>query len=389
MSELIDLAWPDVDGRLHHQPVAAAEVGANEIEIEPATLGWVGLEGPLRPVPDGPGFRSPWNPGSEARLCFLADGDGERSAACTRTILARALSAAEAIGASPVMAAEVELLLRSAPGGEPVYPFIENYGIAAGAPYEPIMRRLRALRFDSVRVTASNPEYGPGQFEINLSHGPAMAAADAVCLLRSWGETAAADAGLVADFSAKPGADLSGNGLHVHQSLWRGDRNVFWEGGLSAAGRSYMAGLLDAMAELAALGSPSEDAYLRREDGSFCPTVVCWGGDNRTVAVRALEDSEGATRVEQRDAAADANPYLIFAGHLQAGLRGIETGADPGPATTGNAYERRELPLLPTDLGTALDLLERSELGRATLGAETHAALLATLRGRVAERAAR
>ncbi|MCC6791725.1 MAG: glutamine synthetase [Thermomicrobiales bacterium] len=383
MSELVDIAWPDIDGRLQFESVAAAEANAAELEIDPAELGWVDLGGPLRPLPDGPRVESPWNPGRAAQLCVLVERDGGRSAACTRTVLARAIAAADAIGLRPVMAAEVELLLRDSPGGEPVYPNIDHYGIVAGAPYEPIMRRLRGLRFESVRVTASNPEYGPGQFEINLSHGPAMTAADAVCLLRAWSETTAAAAGLVADFSAKPGAELSGNGLHVHQSHWRGDRNAFWEDGLSAAGRSYLAGLLDGMPELAALGSPSEDAYRRREDGSFCPTAVCWGGDNRTVAVRALDGSEGATRLEQRDAAADANPYLTFAGQLQAGLRGIERGADPGPATSGNAYDRDDLPQLPTDLGTALDLLERSDLGRVTLGADSHAALVATLRERV------
>lgn len=386
MSELVDIAWPDLDGRLRFESVRDAEASAAELEIDPVELGWADLTEPLRPVPNGPRIESPWNPGRAAQLCFLVDRAGERSAACTRTILARALAAADRIGRRPVMAAEVELLLRTRPGGEPVYPNIDHYGIVAGAPYEPVMRRLRALRFESVRVTASNPEYGPGQFEINLSHGPAMAAADAVCVLRSWSETTAAAEGLVADFSAKPGDELSGNGLHVHQSLWCGDRNAFWDGGLSAAGRSYLAGLLEGMSELAALGSPSEDAYLRREDGSFCPTVVCWGGDNRTVAVRALDGSEGATRLEQRDAAADANPYLIFAGQIQAGLRGIERGADPGAATTGNAYDDDELHRLPTDLGVALELLESSDLGRVTLGTDTHAALLATLRGRVGRR---
>ena len=143
------------------------------------------------------------------------------------------------------------------------------------------------------------------------------------------------------------------------------------------------------MPELAALGSPSEDAYLRRENGSFCPTVVSWGGDNRTVAVRALADDEPATRVEQRDAAADANPYLVLAGQLRAGLRGMAAGSDPGEAITDNAYDHHELPALPTDLDSALALLRSSDLGREVLGERGHAAFLATIHERVGAGAAR
>ena len=388
MSELVDLAWPDVDGRLHFESVPAERAGRPALEVDPAELGWSGLDGPLfpEPVPGSGELASPWNANRAVLPCRLLGSDGEPSPVCGRTVLSEAIAAVDAIGAAPVMAAEVELVLLDSPGGEPVYPHIENYGIVAGSPYEPIMRLLRSLRFGPVRVTASNPEYGPGQFEINLSHGPAMAAADAVSLLRAWGESAAASVGLAADFSAKPGMELSGNGLHVHQSLWSGERNTFWDAGLSASARAYLGGLLDAMPELAALGSPSEDAYLRRENGSFCPTVVSWGGDNRTVAVRALADDEPATRVEQRDAAADANPYLVLAGQLRAGLAGMDAGSDPGEPITDNAYGHDELPALPTDLGSALTSLDSSDLGRKVPGERGHAAFVATMRGRVGER---
>jgi glutamine synthetase len=382
MSAALDLAWPDIDGNLRHVSVSRDGHGAR-LEVDPEELGWAGLSGAARPIPDGPALPSPWTPGGRVRLCRLETADGEPSPACSRSVLARAIEHAGGRGAAPVMAAELELLLRRSPGGEPVFPFIENYGIVAGEPYEPIMRRIRSLRFGHVRVTASNPEYGPGQFEINLSHGPAMAAADSICLLRAHAEQLATEAGLVADVAAKPGPDLSGNGLHVHQSLWDDDRNLFWAEGLSAAGRGYLGGLLRFMPELAALGSPSEDAYLRREVGSFCPTSVSWGGDNRTVAVRALDDSEGATRLEQRDAAADANPHLLMAGQLRAGLVGMERTLDPGPAAEGNAYERGDLPPLPKSLGEAMVLFARSELASCVLGGRGHAAFCATVGGRV------
>jgi glutamine synthetase len=381
---LVDLAWTDFDGRLEFVTVPLERAEAPlELELSGEALGWAGLDEPLHPVPDGNRIPSPWGGDRDVILCRLAGPDGERSPACARSILGRAVDRAKSADLEPVMAAEVEFVLRTGPDGDPVYPFIDNYGIYAGAAYESIMRRVRALRFDGIRVTATNPEYGPGQFEVNLSHGPALGAADAVCLLRSHVETLAAAAGLYADFAAKPRGDLSGNGLHVHQSLWRRGRNAFWAEGLSQQGAGYLAGLLGGIGELAALGSPTEAAYQRREVGSFCPTVISWGGDNRTVAVRALADTEGATRLEQRDAAADANPHLIFAGQIHAGLDGLEREADPGPRTEGDAYGRADLPSLPTDLAEALPLLEMSEQGRRVLGEPAHAAFCSTLASRI------
>lgn len=386
MTPSVDLAWPDIDGRLHHRSVSSADLGpvVDSITISGKDLGWPGLTETVHPAPDPVGLISPWRSGGEVRLCRLVDASGRHAPVCSRSVLGRAIERAASLGgAELVMAAEVEFMLRRGAGGEPVYPYIENYGIVAGAPYEPILRAIRDLHFGPVRVTASNPEYGPGQFEVNLSHGPALAAADAVALLRSHAEEIASANGLVADFAAKPGADLSGNGLHVHQSLWSQGSNRFWSDGLSAEARFYLGGLLASLGELAAVGSPSEDAYLRREVGSFCPTVVSWDGDNRTVAVRALADSEPATRLEQRDAAADANPYLVFAGQIHAGLEGIEGELDPGPRTTGNAYERDDLPQLPMGLGEALARLQASDLAIKVLGEDAHASLCAVLSGRV------
>lgn len=381
MSARVDLAWPDADGRLRHVTVAASEIGpiVKSVALSGDELGWPGLTGTVHPAPDPVGLPSPWRPAGDVRLCRLVDRYGTPATSCSRSVLGRAADRAASFGAEPVMAAEVEFLLRREPGGEPVYPYIENYGIVAGAPYEPILGAIRDLEFGPVRVTASNPEYGPGQFEVNLSHGPALAAADAVALLRSHAEELARTHGLAADFAAKPGDELSGNGLHVHQSLWSQRRNRFWSNGLSAEARSYLGGLLGSLSELAAIGSPSEDAYLRREVGSFCPTVVSWDGDNRTVAIRALADSESATRLEQRDAAADANPYLVFAGQIHAGLDGVDDGADPGPRATGNAYVRDDLPKIPTGLGESLRLLESSDLAIRVLGADAHASFCVAL----------
>ena len=378
----VDLAWPDRFGRLRSATVAADDVSdaVRTLRIDPHDLGWPGIPGPLRPEPDDAVHRVPGAPDRELRMCFLVGPDGETSPACGRATLSRALAEAARRDWQVVAAAEVEFFLTGL-DGEPVYRTIENYGIVAGAPYEGVLRQVRALRDAGIPVVASNPEYGGGQFEVNFMHGPALAAADHVSLMRAWTGAIAAGEGLRATFAAKPRPDGSGSGMHIHQSLWRGSENVFFgsRGELSQAGRNYLAGLLKGMAELAPLGSPTPLAYTRRADGSFCPTAICWGGDNRTVAVRALVDDESSTRIEQRDAAADASPYLILAGQVRAGLRGIDMQAEPGEPIEGNAYARSDLPRLPRTLEEALQRFEAGDLGPQVLGEEAYASLCGQL----------
>jgi glutamine synthetase len=378
MARFTDLSFPDRAGRLRvaSAPTTALGDAVASLRIEPAEIGWPGLPGPLTLAPDDAVYPSPWDPDREVRMCFLLDPSDRPSAACGRSALARAVDEARSAGYGTVAAAELELFLLDGTTRAPVYDAIQNYGIVAGAPYDDVMGEVRGLRRHGVAVMATNPEYGGGQFEINIKHGPAMAAADAVAMLRTWTGVISARHGFAATFVSKPWPEASGSGMHVHQSLWRGEDNAFWDDGrLSGVGRSYLAGLLDGMAELTPLGSPTARSYTRRSDGSFCPVNASWGGDNRTVAVRVLAESEAATRVEQRDAAADANPYLTIAGHVVAGIRGIAAGLKPGEPTEGNAYERTDLPALPRTLGDALALFERSTLARRVVGEEAHAVL--------------
>lgn len=380
-SASVDLAWPDSHGRLRSAVVPVDEVDAfvAGFEIDPAELDWPGVAGPLRLSPDGSAAFTPAG-GRPVRLCSLLGPDGEPSPACSRSVLGRMLAAAADAGFEVVAAAEIELFL-TGPDGRPVYEDINHYALVRGARFERVMRAVRGLTAAGIPVIATNTEYGGGQFEVNLRHGPALAAIDAVCLAKGAIAAAAADAGYGATFAAKPWPDQSGSGLHLHQSLWRDGRNAFWEeGGLSPLGRAYLAGLLDGMEELSPLGTPTALGYTRRSDLSFCPVNVSWGGDNRTVAIRALAEAESTTRLEQRDAASDGNPYLALAGQIGAGLRGIERGLEPPAPTTGNAYGRRDLRRLPRTLAEALDYFEASELAVTVLGPDAHAGLVEALR---------
>lgn len=381
MGRWAELGWVDRQGRLH---TLQAPDDSGPATVAAAEAGWPSVDEELQLRPDANAvYLLPGDAGGELALCDLVDPDGSQSPWCTRSVLRRAIAKAAAVDSRVIAAAELEFFLSETATGRPVFDTIEQYGIVAGERYEPVLRAIRALRNNGVPVTASNCEYGGGQFEVNLHHGDALAAADQIILLRSWGREIAERAGYGISFDAKPWPENSGSGMHFHQSLWTGDNNRFWSADtdeMSADGQSYLAGLLEAMPEMTALGSPTARAYLRRDDHSFCPTAVCWGGDNRTVALRVITESEAVARIEQRDAASDANPYLPLAAQIIAGLSGLERGATPPPMTTGDAYSQRGLQPLPAALEQALALFEQSALATELLGEEAHAAMLEILK---------
>ncbi|CAB4337945.1 unannotated protein [freshwater metagenome] len=381
MGRWAELGWVDRQGRLH---TLQAPDGSGPATVTAAEAGWPSVDDELQLRPDAEAvYLLPGDSGRQLALCDLVGPDGSESPWCTRSVLRRAIAKAASVDSRVIAAAELEFFLSDTTTGRPVFDTIEQYGIVAGERYEPVLRAIRALRNNGVPVTASNCEYGGGQFEVNLHHGDALAAADQIILLRSWAREIAEGAGYGISFDAKPWPDNSGSGMHFHQSLWAGEHNRFWSPDsdeMSADGQSYLAGLLEAMPEMTVLGSPTSRAYLRRDDHSFCPTAVCWGGDNRTVALRVITESEAVARIEQRDAASDANPYLPLAAQIIAGLGGVERSAVPAPMTTGDAYSQRDLPPLPASLEQALALFEQSALANELLGERAHAAMLEILK---------
>jgi glutamine synthetase len=175
--------------------------------------------------------------------------------------------------------------------------------------------------------------------------------------------------GYLASFMPKPFHDASGSGFHCHYSLWRDGRNIFADGGqLSDTGRYFVGGLQQRMAETALCGSPTPNGFRRRVVNSFCPTNASWGIDNRTAGLRVIEGSDSGTRVEKRDAGADANPYFLMAADIAAGLDGIEGHIEPGPVSVGNAYKDAEAPPIPTNIRTAIDLARGSDWLRGVMG---------------------
>ena len=334
-------------------------------------------------VPDLDSFRPvPWHPGAASVICDCREPDGREVAVSTRHILKDVLAHARALGYEPKVGAELEFYLLDS-SGRPLYEEIDCYSLTRGAVLEPFMERLRDdLAAMGVAIEACNTEFGPAQVEMNMHYADALEAADNTLRFKMAVKEIAQEMGWRATFMAKPLPEQSGSGFHLHQSLAELD------GGVNVFGRStpgdlevglmgrYLAGLLEHMPALTALGSPTVNAYKRIADHSFAPTQACWGVDNRTVGVRAIAGHKAANRLEWRGGAADANPYLVVAACVAAGLDGIERSLSPSARVTGDAYTRADLPLLPATFESALAVLEHDAFLAGVLG-EFHQVFLA------------
>ncbi|MEM9852765.1 MAG: glutamine synthetase, partial [Pseudomonadota bacterium] len=230
----------------------------------------------------------------------------------------------------------------------------------------PIRRQINEC---GIPIEQSNPEYAPGQAEVNIRYDTALQSADNVVLFRSLVRQLAHHHGYRATFMAKPFYHTSGNGFHAHYSLWKGDKNAFSDDGrLSQTGRAFIAGQQRRMAQTSVVASPTPNGFLRRQYNSFCPMNASWGFDNRTVGLRVIEGRPSACRVEKRDAGADANPYYVLAADIAAGLDGIEAGMTPGDPTVGNGYDDTAAPKIPLTMADALAAARQDSWLRDVMG---------------------
>jgi glutamine synthetase len=327
----------------------------------------------------------PWHDRTALLLCDFVDRGGGAVPLSPRAVLRSVVARARSMGVEPIVGIELELyLLRETPQSvvakrpsqlTAVEERPSVYGVVAGSRHEQFAGTVRdtLLRY-GLAVEACNPEAGPGQLEINLRAAPALQAADEAFLLKSAVKEIAARQGLLATFMAKPRSDWPGSSCHLHLSLREGDGDGFHDpaaaNGMSATMRHFVGGLLAAMAELSAMFAPTPNSYRRLVAYSWAATTATWSLDNRSVGLRAVCDGEGATRIEHRQAGADANPYLAAAAALAAGLDGVQRACEPPPPIAGDVYDLPDgaVPPLPATFAEATDLLERSALARDWLG---------------------
>jgi glutamine synthetase len=216
-------------------------------------------------------------------------------------------------------------------------------------------------------------ELGPGQFEINMQHtNDAVLSADHAILFKRLIKGVARRNGLGATFMAKPYANKSGSGMHVHFSLLdEAGNNVFDSGDEdgSLMMQKAVAGLLNHMPESMLVFAPHMNSYRRFQNGAHAPTFASWGYENRTVAVRIPDSENEARRIEHRVAGADANPYLVLAAILGAALHGIEANMLPPQPIEGDAYSLSErYKALPNRWETATEAFKDSAFMREYLG---------------------
>ncbi|MDF2231144.1 glutamine synthetase family protein [Albimonas sp. CAU 1670] len=348
----------DVGSLLVPNDYSAADSGYPDLNILP--------RGPLRPIP--------WEDGVWMCLGRAQEKDGSPIPLDPRKPLLEAVEKARSMGLEPRAAGELEFYLLDPATGRPREERPECYGLARAAELEPILGPVRRnLAAMGVPVEQSNPEFSAGQVEVNLRHAPTLEAADHTLLLRGMIKQMVRPMGLIASFMAKPFHDRSGNGFHVHHSLWRDGRNAFAkDGGLSDEGRWFLGGLQAAMRESSLVGSAHPNAYRRRKLYSYAPISASWGVDNRTVALRVIDGEDAQddpiVRIESREAAADCNPYLLMAVQLAAGLKGIEQEIEPTRPTEGDAYAADNRRRLPTDIHEAIDAARASAFLEEALG---------------------
>jgi glutamine synthetase len=306
-----------------------------------------------------------------------------------RHVLRRVVDRFAADGLTPVVACEIEYYLvdgrRTAAGGielAAVGPGGERpnlHGVYGLRELEDVGGFLRALwsaaDVQRVPLEGAISEYAPGQLELTLRHGPdALRAADEAVMYKRIAKGVAAACGCEATFMAKPFAERSGSGLHLHVSVNdAGGRNIFASDDPAGAPplRHAVGGLIAGLAEGMAIFAPNANSYRRFRANSYAPVAPTWGVNNRTVSLRVPAGPPGGRHIEHRVAGADANPYLALAALLAGVHAGLTQKLDPGPPVVGDGYAAAadSGARLPANWFAAVDAFAASATMRDYLGA--------------------
>ncbi len=321
--------------------------------------------------------RIPWLPGTALVLCDVDWEDGSPVVASPRQVLRAQVERARAAGFEPMFGSELEFYLLKETYAEahakhyrdltPSVPYILDYSILATTYDEPFMRQIRnGMQAAGIPVESSKGEAWPGQQEINFRYADALTMADNHVIYKNGAKEIAHLNGCSITFMAKPDHTWIGNSCHIHASLWRGGENMFAGGG--EVFDRFLAGWIAHSKEFALFLAPTINSYKRYAAGSWAPTTLAWGHDNRTCGFRIVGHGR-SQRVETRIPGGDVNPYLAFAALLAAGLDGLERGLELPPPLEGNAYES-DAARFPSSLREAVSALEAGTVARAAFGDE-------------------
>jgi glutamine synthetase len=311
----------------------------------------------------------PYEPGVALAIVDAFNPDGTVNLMSPRSVLRKVIAEYNALGLQPVVGPELEFYItdRTEDGGyrraHNRLGMVYTTGVLSD-PKGTFLHTLRMLDQMNIGVFAGNAEFSPSQYEINLYHSEALDAADRTFKFRSAIKDIAAQRGQHATFVGKPFSDESGSGFHLHFSVTDlNGRNQMHDGGeeLSETAKHMIAGVLENAAALAAFTNPTINAFKRLGPDTLAPYRANWGHDNRSCMLRVPPERGQGTRLEVRVGDGAANPYLLIAGVLAAGLDGIKRKlACPEPAE-GMAYDNESAEILPMTFTAALDALEANQ----------------------------
>ncbi len=391
------LAITDMQGRLQGKRLTAthflAEVvphgaeGCNyllAVDVDMATVdgyamsSWERGYGDMLMVPDLATLRMvPWQEATAICLADVAWLDGEDVVASTRQILRRQLARLAERGWSANAGTELEFMVfldtyeqawqKGYRELRPANLYNVDYSLLGTARVEPLIRRIRnSMAACGMVVEDSKGECNFGQHEINFRYANALRTADEHVIFKNGAKEIAADEGVAITFMAKYD-EREGNSCHIHFSLadeqgplFERDRALF---------ESFLAGQLTCLREMTLLLAPNVNSYKRYAAGTFAPTTVAWGHDNRTCSLRVVGHGP-SLRFENRTGGADLNPYLALSAIIASGLHGVEMGLQLEPALEGNAYVDGARPRVPDTLHAARELFADSAVAREAFGTE-------------------
>ena len=355
---------------------------AVDMEMDPtpgyAMASWERGFGDFDLVPDFATLRRiPWLEATALVLCDVAWHDHKPVRPSPRQVLRHQVERARALGFEPMFGSELEFYLLKETFAEayakgyqdltPSVPYNLDYHVLATSYDEGFIRAVRTnMKAAGIQVESSKGEAWAGQQEINFRFADALRAADGHVIYKNGIKELAHQHGCSVTFMAKPDHRWIGSSCHIHSSLWRKGSNLF--DGESDLFQHYLAGQIAHASELAIFFAPNINSYKRYAAGSWAPTTLAWGDDNRTCGFRIVGHGQ-RLHPETRIPGADANPYLAFAALLAAGLHGIENQLQLPPAVSGNAYES-DVERFPNTLRDAIAALEKGTMAREALGDE-------------------
>ncbi|MEO7062087.1 MAG: glutamine synthetase family protein [Lapillicoccus sp.] len=326
--------------------------------------------------------RTPGQPHSATIQCDLSWMDGSGLVRPSpRSVLREQVDAAAALDTVAYAGTELEFILfedtydmawdKHYHGLTGANRYNVDYSILGGTKVEPLLREIRNEMYAAgVVVESAKGECNLGQHEIAFRFDEVVRTCDNHVIYKTAAKEIAASHGQSLTFMAKYD-QREGNSCHIHQSLRGSDGSMVFadddrEGGRSVLFERFIAGVLTTMEDFTLLYAPNINSYKRFQPGSFAPTAVAWGTDNRTCALRVVGQGAGL-RVENRLPGGDVNPYLAVAAMLAGGLYGIQEELALEPELVGNAYSS-DKPQVPMNLSAARDRFAASAVARQAFG---------------------